>query len=213
MSEWYWMDWNTVPEDRQKSLYAKVGGSTTMVARQRVQIRQVYNDPRIPIIRRYQNHWATEEIAKTVASGRRKRAYLRGDVKPPKRFAHNAANSAKRNPAAPRGRWDSVSQSVKPKGKCTDAGHADHETAQDISAAPPEPLDQGSINATDAHATDTRSLMYITPGSSGLQDGSSSQIDLHRHSSCSSLQPGLTHTRGDLADPSGMRGFVAGSCY
>jgi hypothetical protein len=124
-------------------------------------IGQVYNDPRIPIIQRYENHWATEEVAKKVASVRRKDAYARGEATPPKKFAYNAANSAKRNPKAPRGRLDSASQSVKLKGKVqrTERG------AHNVSTASPEPLDQGSM---DIHVTNTRSLAHTTPN--GPQD-------------------------------------------
>ena len=55
--------------------------------------QQVYNDTGIPIIKRYKDHWATEEVAKTVASGRRKTPYCKGEATPPAKYAHNAANS------------------------------------------------------------------------------------------------------------------------
>lgn len=146
------------------------------------QIKQVYNDPRIPIIRRYENHWATEAIAKTIASGRRTGAYARGEATPPQKYAYNAANSAKRNPTALRGRWDSMSQSVKYEGKGQKARRTE-EGAGDVSIAFPEPLDRGSTNT---HVTDTRSLTLTTPD--GPQDAGSSQI----------------------VDPSSMQSFVAG---
>ena len=147
------------------------------------QVGQVYNDPRIPIIQRYENHWATEAITKLIASGRRTGAYARGEAIPPQKYAYNAANSAKRNPTAPRGRWDSVSQSVKPEGKnkvrCTEEG------TRNVRFASPEPLDQGN---TDTHVTGTRSLALVHTTPNGPQVA------------------GLSQT----VDPSGMSDSVAG---
>lgn len=100
------------------------------------------------MIRRYQGRWAIDEIAKTVARGRRKGAYAHRVASPPPRYAYNAANSAKRNPAAPRGRWDSVSQSVIHKSKGKKVQRAEEQT-QDVRVASPALSNQGSVNTAD----------------------------------------------------------------
>ena len=95
-----------------------------------------------------------DKIAKTTASGRRRGAYSRGEAIPSSKYTHNAANSKKRNPKAPRGRWDSVSQSVVHKDKGKEAQHAE-ERAKGSGPAPSGPLDKGSSNI---YTTDTHTL-------------------------------------------------------
>jgi hypothetical protein len=209
MSESFWMDWSNVPEGKKKVLCQKVGGSTTTLLDDRFKIGQVYNDPRIPIIQRYENHWATREAAQRTASGWRKDAYSCGEATPPSKYAYNAANSAKRNPAAPRGRWDSVSQSVKHEGKGKKAQRT-KKRAQAVRTASPEPPDQGDRNAVDVSATNTRPLPHPTPGPSESQNASPRQINPEGNSSWPSLQPGLGHVGGDLVGSSGMRNIVTG---
>ena len=127
---------------------------------------QVYNDRRIPIIERYRDHWATDEVAKSVASIRRKGAYASGDAVPPQKYAYNAVNSSKRDPKAPRGRWDSASQSVKRKGKGKRARRT-KAPAQDVSLSPPDPGDVG------VHTVDINSSLTT---SSGPQDAGPSRL-------------------------------------
>lgn len=114
---------------------------------------QVYNDPRIPIIKRYANYWAIREVARTFTSGRRKYSYRCGTAIPPSRYAYNRANSAKRNPKAPRGRWNSVTKSVQPEGKATRHVRRPFQ-------------DPGIVSHTDVHDVDTRNIDTPTPGPS-----------------------------------------------
>jgi len=85
---------------------------------------------------------------------------------------------------APRGRWDSVSQSVKHEGK--NKVRRTEEGTRDVRIALPEPLDQGS---TDTHVAGTRSPALVHTIANGPQDA------------------GLSQTM----DPSGMLDPVAGS--
>jgi hypothetical protein len=155
-------------DNKKKILFQKVSGSTFQRLVDASQVRQVFHDKRIPIIRRYDGHWATEKIAITVAHGRRGVAYRRGELARPKEYAYNASNSAKRNPKAPRGRWDSKSNSVKRRGKGRKAPRTEQQE-HDISTAPPVPLDRGAV---DDHAADVHSPSQIA--SFELQDPSSS---------------------------------------
>jgi hypothetical protein len=86
---------------------------------------QVWNDSRIPIIKRYQGHWATDNIAKGYAQSLRKSAYSRGYAIPPSKYSYNAANSAKRNPKGPRGRYNSVVGTIDPKRRKTQPTETD----------------------------------------------------------------------------------------
>ena len=204
MSESFWMDWSNVPEGKKRVLCQKVRGSTTTLSDDRFKIRQVYNDPRIPIIQRYENHWATREAAQRTASGWRKDAYSRGEATPPSKYAYNAANSAKRNPAAPRGRWDSVSQSVKHEGKGKKARRTKKQT-QAVRTTSPEPPGQDDLSMVDVStAANTHPRPHPSPGPSESQNAGPSQISLHENSRWPSLQPGLGHAEGNLVGPSGM---------
>lgn len=148
MGEWYWASWSSVTDNQKDVLYAKV-----------------FSDPRIPIIKRYKDNWATEEVAKTIASGRRTAAYQRGEATPPTKYAYNAANSAKRNKKAPRGRWDSTSESIVRQGK-----KAQHpQQAQDATPASPVPpyqvtspsqITDSLVSIPFTHYTDGGSSMY-----------------------------------------------------
>jgi hypothetical protein len=60
------------------------------------------NDKTIPFIRQY-NEWAILEAGKRSAVGWRKRRYKDGTLEVPENRRYLAANSAKRNPNAPRG--------------------------------------------------------------------------------------------------------------
>jgi len=162
------MDWSNLSYGQKKILFNKVSRvGASAVTRYLLQVGQVYTDPRIPIIKRYEKNWATEAVAKTIAGKRRQWAYACGDAPRPQKYKHNAANSAKRNPNAPRGRWNSVSQSVeRGYGKGENVRH----TKGDTSTILPEALDQGNV---DALITDTRSLSHTTPDRP--QDASSSE--------------------------------------
>ncbi|KAJ7131800.1 hypothetical protein C8R43DRAFT_1133477 [Mycena crocata] len=59
---------------------------------------------RHPILKRYVNDWATDELAKQFIRNRRRNEYKKGTLQRPAEFAYLKANSAKRNPSAPRGR-------------------------------------------------------------------------------------------------------------
>ena len=104
MSEYYWMDWSAVPDNQKNVLYRKVSLFNSKRLGLLFHIEQVYNDPRIPIIKRYKDNWATRLIAKTIAGARRKKAYGSGDAKRPEKYNYNVTNSSKRDPKAPRGR-------------------------------------------------------------------------------------------------------------
>jgi len=71
MSEWYWANWSGVTENQKDILFAKVGqpGLVPWTLDNTFRVGQVFDDPRIPIIKRYNDNWATEEIAKSIASG------------------------------------------------------------------------------------------------------------------------------------------------
>ena len=160
----------------------------------RAEIGQVYNDARIPIIKRYKNHWATEGIARSVAAGWRKIHYRNEDIVPLQRYAQNAINSLKRDPTAPRGRYNSVSKSVKRKVK--KAQHTEEQV-------------QGSSDRSDpnVHVTDVHPLVHPTPGPSDL-----GQTDPNGCSIWQPLQQGvIDYTRNDQADPFGMRSIFESS--
>jgi hypothetical protein len=163
-----WMDWRNVSENKKKILFQKVSGSTFQQRGDASQARQVFFDKRIPIIQRYEDHWATDAIARSIAHGRRSAAYQRGELAPPKEYAYNASNSAKRDPAAPRGRWDSKSKSVKRRGKDKKAQRT--EEAHNIGTAPPASSDP---DAAGNHAADVHSPTQIMP--LDLQEPSSSR--------------------------------------
>ncbi|KAJ7745838.1 hypothetical protein DFH07DRAFT_776603 [Mycena maculata] len=57
-----------------------------------------------PILLRYENHWATEEIAKQYIKNKRRLGYDNGSLEVPAEYGYLKANSAKRDPSAPRGR-------------------------------------------------------------------------------------------------------------
>ncbi|KAJ7661452.1 hypothetical protein DFH06DRAFT_374050 [Mycena polygramma] len=57
-----------------------------------------------PILERYENDWATEEIAKQAIKNKRRTSYKNGSLEVPAEYAYLKANSAKRDPSAPRGR-------------------------------------------------------------------------------------------------------------
>lgn len=133
-------------------------------------IKQVYTDPRIPIIQRYRDNWATDEVAKTVAGARRKGAYASGAATRPAKYDYNVANSSKRDPKAPRDRWNSVTQSVNPKGKGK-ATQQTKEQMQDAGLREPEPPDPTNVNI---HAADSHSPSLST--SIGPQDAGPSQL-------------------------------------
>ncbi|KAJ7161655.1 hypothetical protein C8R46DRAFT_1283945 [Mycena filopes] len=77
--------WGKVP--------AEVKGKFFAVARERH-----------PILKRYENDWATEELAKQFIKNRRRREYRKGNLEAPAQYAYLKANSAQRNQSAPRGR-------------------------------------------------------------------------------------------------------------
>ena len=91
-------------------------------------------------------------------------AYACGEGTTPQKYAYNAADSAERNPTAPRSRCDSASQSVKLEGKSK--VWRTEEGTRDVRIALPEPLDQGS---TDARVTGIRSLALVHTTPSGPQ--------------------------------------------
>jgi len=172
MSDHFWMDWAKVADNQKKALF-----------------RKVYNDPRIPIIQRYDNHWATDEIAKTIASGRRKDAYASGDATPPAKYSYNAANSSKRDPKAPRGRWNSMSGSVNQEGKGKEARRTE-ERAQDLRLGDmPEPPEPEPANP-DAHTTNNLSLSRTTP--SRPQDSGTNQYMDPSATTSATLRPNDT---------------------
>lgn len=154
------MNWSDVPDDQKQMLFEKVSQSPLRRLDGLSHIGQVYNDSRIPIIKRYKDDWATDEIAKTIASARRTAAYARKEATPNPKYAYNVANSAKRNPTAPRGRWDSMSQSVNHKHKGKKVQRTE-EREQNISITLPDHVEQSSV---DIHTTDTHSLTRTTPG-------------------------------------------------
>ena len=135
---------------------------------------------------------------------RRKHAYSCGDATPPTKYTYNAANSVKRNPAAPRGRWSSISESVKRKGKGKKAQHTER-PAQDASVTSTEHLDQANPNAVNIDATNVHPLARPPPSPSESQDVGPNRISSCEHSSRSSLQPGPSHTGEGLASPPGMQ--------
>lgn len=57
---------------------------------------------RHPILRRYNNDWATEELVKQYLSNRRKNHYKKGYLTVNPKYAYLKANSAKRDPSASR---------------------------------------------------------------------------------------------------------------
>ncbi|KAJ7028736.1 hypothetical protein C8F04DRAFT_52437 [Mycena alexandri] len=59
---------------------------------------------RHPILKRYVNDWAAEELAKQFIKNRRRGAYRKQKLERPAQYAYLKDNSAKRDPSAPRGR-------------------------------------------------------------------------------------------------------------
>ncbi|KAJ6623838.1 hypothetical protein B0H10DRAFT_2008640, partial [Mycena sp. CBHHK59/15] len=65
---------------------------------------------RHPILERFHNDWATEEMVKQYIANRRNTAYRRGDLEVPEKYKYLKANAAKRDPSAPRGRKAKVAK-------------------------------------------------------------------------------------------------------
>ncbi|KAJ6610248.1 hypothetical protein B0H10DRAFT_2438094 [Mycena sp. CBHHK59/15] len=65
---------------------------------------------RHPILERFHNDWATEEMVKHYIANRRNTAYRRGDLEVPEKYKYLKANAAKRDPSAPRGRKAKVAK-------------------------------------------------------------------------------------------------------
>ncbi|KAJ7017126.1 hypothetical protein C8F04DRAFT_1200920 [Mycena alexandri] len=61
-------------------------------------------EERHPILARFFNSWATEELMKQSVKNKRNRAYKHDGLEVPEKYAYLKANAAKRNPTAPRGR-------------------------------------------------------------------------------------------------------------
>ncbi|KAF7332812.1 hypothetical protein MSAN_02432400 [Mycena sanguinolenta] len=72
---------------------------------------------RHPILERYQNDWATEELAKQYIKNKRRHGYRKGFLDCPSQYAYLKANSAKRDPSAPRGRRVAAARNAKILGK------------------------------------------------------------------------------------------------
>ncbi|KAJ7760573.1 hypothetical protein B0H16DRAFT_577321 [Mycena metata] len=63
---------------------------------------------RHPILERYFNSWATEEIMKQFVKNRRNNKYKTQELEVPEKYGYLKANAAKRNPTAPRGRQNKL---------------------------------------------------------------------------------------------------------
>lgn len=182
----------TCQKAKEDSCVTRLAVQQVRLLDNKFRIGQVFNDERIPIIKRYANHWATLESAKRSAASWRKDGYKHGYIRPPEKYAYNAANSAKRDPAAPRGRWDSVSQSVKCKGKGKKRARARNDRTPS-----PTPSDRDNQNMVDINTMNARPLAPPLPVLSESQDSNPSQVDPLGRPHWLSLQP------GELAVPSG----------
>ncbi|KAJ7780646.1 hypothetical protein DFH07DRAFT_949876 [Mycena maculata] len=85
--------WAKVPAEAKGKLYA--------VARKRH-----------PILKRYVNDWATEEIVKQYIKNKRCHGYTKGFLEPPAEYAYLKTNSSKRDQSAPRGRRNKIPKAV-----------------------------------------------------------------------------------------------------
>ncbi|KAJ7463886.1 hypothetical protein B0H11DRAFT_2240829 [Mycena galericulata] len=65
---------------------------------------------RHPILKRFHNDWATEEMVKQYIKNRRNMAYRRGDLDVPEKYRYLKGNAAKRDPSAPHGRKAKLSK-------------------------------------------------------------------------------------------------------
>ncbi|KAJ7105987.1 hypothetical protein C8R44DRAFT_942591 [Mycena epipterygia] len=70
---------------------------------------------RHPYLARFTNDWATEEIVKQYIKNKRRHAYKNGWLEAPTKFEYLKANSAKRNPSAPRKKSKSFDAANKKK--------------------------------------------------------------------------------------------------
>jgi hypothetical protein len=68
---------------------------------------------RHPILKHFQNDWATEEIVKQYIKNKRRHGYKKGFLEPPTQYAYLKANSAKRDPSAPRGKRADAARTAK----------------------------------------------------------------------------------------------------
>ncbi|KAJ7310836.1 hypothetical protein DFH08DRAFT_1088007 [Mycena albidolilacea] len=68
---------------------------------------------RHPILKHYENDWATEELVKQYIKNKRCHGYRKGFLERPAQYDYLKTNSAKRNPSAPRGPRVAVRQSKK----------------------------------------------------------------------------------------------------
>ncbi|KAJ7845963.1 hypothetical protein B0H14DRAFT_3454699 [Mycena olivaceomarginata] len=68
---------------------------------------------RHPILKRYENDWATEELVKQYIKNKRRHGYRKGFLERPAQYDYLKTNSAKRNPSAPRGPRVAVRRSKK----------------------------------------------------------------------------------------------------
>lgn len=206
MAEDWWDNWSSVPEVWKRWLYTHV--SRPVIHRYDLthilNTRQVYNDPRIPIIKRYANNWATREIARTVALSRRKYKYACGLATPPPRYFYNRGNSAKRDPKAPRGRWNSVTGSVQHEGRA--ARHT--QLFQGAGAISPDPTHPDASDVQfdlGLHDTDARNVNMRDLGECRLDTPAPSPHEPRE--SLSSSQMGVD----TIGSSPGMWQFVTGS--
>ncbi|KAJ7733999.1 hypothetical protein DFH07DRAFT_967754 [Mycena maculata] len=63
-----------------------------------------------PILRRFHNDWATEELIKQYIKNRRNNVYRNKWLQVPAKYAYLKANAAKRDPSAPRGRQNKLAK-------------------------------------------------------------------------------------------------------
>lgn len=84
---------------KPSSLTLYVFGSTCMSATDLMQARG-----RHPILAKYANDWATEEIVKQFVKNKRRYAYRNGWLDVPEKYKYLKTNSAKRDPSASRKR-------------------------------------------------------------------------------------------------------------
>ena len=152
--------WPDVPSREKSMLYEMVRDTPARTANTLTLLLQVRHQ--IPYMSRFDDDWATAEIARGYASHLRSEARKNDELPPDPRYDYLTANSAKRSPNAPRGTRPGLS---KHKGQ---AGVNDNE-GQDPGSSGAGPSSRPGVGAT------TDEEMMNAPGLFGSRPPSDDQ--------------------------------------
>lgn len=107
--------------------------------------KQVMNDPSIPFIRQY-GEWSVLDAARRTAAGWRQQRYGDHSKEVPENRRYLAANSAKRNPSAPRGARFPARPSKRDRTPTPDRSNDDDSNDRRIPVLPSGPSTSGNWN-------------------------------------------------------------------